>query len=208
MESPDSDTSSLWLEVLLLVSRLNLRFHLPHRGCNLILSVLKSIFTRLGAFTTADKPATTLTTTFKQLGLENGFDVIPMCPTCRRVYPEDAPFDLKCCDQPIFKVRSVLQGNFDGTTATVESQTPEPVLKFPYRPITDQLKEVISRDGMEDMLDGWRSKRRRDGILDDIMDGEVWRTLEGPDGQPFFDNSPNRTRPDELRIGLTLLFDG
>ncbi len=32
------------------------------------------------------------------------------------------------------------------------------------------------------------------GVLTDIMDGEKWKTVEGPDGRPFFDNDPNRER--------------
>ncbi len=51
-------------------------------------------------------------------------------------------------------------------------------------------------------------RRALSGVLTDIMDGEKWKTVEGPDGRPFFDNNPNRESKDELRIAVTLGFDG
>ena len=61
---------------------------------------------------------------------------------------------------------------------------------------------------MEEAIEEWRSRARNPDILQDIMDGEVWRTIPGPDGKPFFDNDPNRTSIEELRIGITIGFDG
>ena len=58
------------------------------------------------------------------------------------------------------------------------------------------------------MLDAWRSRVRRDGELLDIVDGEIWKNVRAPDGTLFFDNSPDHASKDELRIGVTLGFDG
>jgi hypothetical protein len=41
-----------------------------------------------------------------------------------------------------------------------------------------------------------------------IMDGKIWKTIAGCDGKPFFDNRPDQEHSDELRIGVTLGFDG
>ncbi|KAG1764630.1 hypothetical protein EDD22DRAFT_978989 [Suillus occidentalis] len=41
-----------------------------------------------------------------------------------------------------------------------------------------------------------------------IQDGKIWQTLHGSDGKLFFDNSSECSSSDELRIGITLSFDG
>ena len=46
------------------------------------------------------------------------------------------------------------------------------------------------------------------GVLEDIMDGAVWKSLKAPDGSLFTDNNPDRVHPHELRIGLTMGFNG
>ena len=63
---------------------------------------------------------------------------------------------------------------------------------------------------MEDALDEWRERTRDPDVLEDIMDGRVWITLPSPslNGRPFFDNDHDREDADELRIGVTLGFDG
>ena len=62
---------------------------------------------------------------------------------------------------------------------------------------------------MEAALDDWRKATPFDGkTLRRIQDGEVWRTIRARDGSPFFDNNPQRRDADELRIGVTLGFDG
>ena len=62
--------------------------------------------------------------------------------------------------------------------------------------------------GMEELLDAWWYCKWTLGVLEDIMDGAIWKSLKAPDGSLFFDTSPNRAQPHELRIGLTLGFDG
>lgn len=41
-----------------------------------------------------------------------------------------------------------------------------------------------------------------------IQDGNVWKALRGHDGELFFDNGPSRKDADELRLGITIGFDG
>jgi hypothetical protein len=61
---------------------------------------------------------------------------------------------------------------------------------------------------MLDAVEQWRTRVPKPGFKTEIMDGEVWKTLPGHDGKPFFDNSEDRANKDEVRIGLTLGFDG
>ena len=56
---------------------------------------------------------------------------------------------------------------------------------------------------MEQELDKWKSNEHRPGILSNITDGSVWKTLKAHDETLFFD-----PETDKLRIGLILLFDG
>ena len=218
MFSPEDQTneqfeslgSLLWRGILYFAAFLNLRFHLSHRGCNLFLSFCKVLLTYCDVLQREDKPELTLKTTFRTLGLQDRFEVRPMCQKCKRTYPVDSDPDTRCldCDEPLFKTKERLAQNFDGSVQSEEDQTAVPVLKFPYRSLTSQLEELLGRPGMEDALDHWRYVRRRPGRLGDIMDGMVWKTLKGSDGRLFFDNSPSRDSPDELRVGITLGFDG
>lgn len=79
---------------------------------------------------------------------------------------------------------------------------------MPSNPLSQQIAEFLNRKGMEKAVEEWRTRRRIPGFKQDIMDGEVWRTIPGPDGKPFFDNDPERASKDELRIGITIGFDG
>jgi hypothetical protein len=42
----------------------------------------------------------------------------------------------------------------------------------------------------------------------DISDGKIWNEIKGHDGRLFFENGDDRPDPDELRLGLTMNFDG
>lgn len=205
-----SSDDAIWHIVLLLVTFLNLRFHLPHRGCNLILAVLKVVFISAGLISSNKKPASTLKTAFRTLGLEDRFEVFPMCPGCRRIYEDISEPNLRCseCDTPLFKTKEILKNDFDDSMDLEQHTTETPVLKFPYRSISSQLQDLLARPGIEDQIDSWRHRQRDDNRMEDIMDGEIWKTLMGSDGKPFFDNIPNRDAPDELRIAITLGFDG
>ena len=89
-----------------------------------------------------------------------------------------------------------------------EPRQPRPKLVFPCNPVSRQLPALLSQVGMESLLESWRSRERPEGIMRDIMDGEVWKRLPDPQGKPFFDNREERAFKDELRIGVTLSMDG
>ncbi|THH06304.1 hypothetical protein EW145_g4181 [Phellinidium pouzarii] len=202
--------SAFWQIFLLLVAYLNLRFHLPHRACNLILSVLRTVFLHLGLLSKTDQTALTLRTVFNSLGLQDPFIVLPMCLTCRRIFPMDSPLDLCCdnCNLALFKSKACLQEMFTGSEEKDEEQTNIPHLRFPFHSLSMQLPEFLNREGIEDALDSWRAIEHTQGEMRDIMDGRVWKTLKAADSSLFFDNSLDRSNPDELHIGVTLHFDG
>ncbi|KLO05018.1 hypothetical protein SCHPADRAFT_896602 [Schizopora paradoxa] len=205
------DPHPFWQIILLMVACLNLRFHLPHRACSLILQVLKVVFISLGLFKQGHKPATTLNTTFAHLGLrDEPFDIFPMCTDCHRIFPADTSPETNCshCEIPLFQPIRVLESNFDGVLEHDTGVSSDPKLKCPIRALSSQLAEFVNAHGNEDACDAWRSKLPTPGVLADITDGEKWKTIAGPDGKPFFDNDPHRESKDELCLAVTLGFDG
>lgn len=88
--------------------------------------------------------------------------------------------------------------------------TKTPLIKYPYLPLSEQIKSMLKIPGLEAVLDGWRSKTRSIGTYTDIFDGDICRKkLKDPDGHLFFSNGPgNKTGPNgELRIGVNLGVD-
>lgn len=196
-----SDQYLLWRIIYLLVIWLNLTYHLPHRACDLILRVLSLVFSHHQVVPLDSHHVLTLNSAFRRLDLHDRFLILPLCKKCGKIAPPDIPRDSVCprCSEPLF----------DSSTTT--SRNPEDVKPrnvIPYNPLTHQLIDLLNREGMEKTLDEWRSRKHRDGTMYDIMDGEVWKTIPGHDSKPFFDNSPDRECQDELRIGITMGFDG
>lgn len=221
----DASPYWFWRIILLLVPWLNLHYHLPHRANNLILKVLTIIFHSLGAFGVQDKPEQTLKTVYARLELTDHFDIHPLCPNCCRVYPPDSDSTTHCLDCDIFLFRGVTASDEDAarpslpnssTSALTSGPKPwpptsfkcKPKLQCAQHPLSNALLRLVWQDGIEKEVDQWRKDQSPPGIRTCIQDGEVWKSLHGADGKLFFDNSPDRSDQDELRIGITLGFDG
>ncbi|KAG1807702.1 hypothetical protein EV424DRAFT_1350598 [Suillus variegatus] len=57
-----------------------------------------------------------------------------------------------------------------------------PIIKYPYLPLSEQIKSLLKIPGLEAVLDGWRSKPCTISKYTDIFDGDTCRTkLKGPD---------------------------
>ena len=92
---------------------------------------------------------------------------------------------------------------------SARSRTAKPVLQAPIRLTSQAIAQLInSAPEIEKELDKWRDTPSNDGLYTRIQDGNVWRTIEGPDGRPFFDNTFNRPNANELRIGVIMGYDG
>ncbi|KAI0038536.1 hypothetical protein FA95DRAFT_1505463 [Auriscalpium vulgare] len=191
-----------WRIILLLTSWLHVHYHLPHLGCILLLKVLRRIFVALGALQRDDKVPETLTTTFRRLGLVDTFEIHPVCVQCHRIFPPDVSTTARCshCNEPLFN-------NMPAVPAT-QSGRATPKLQCPQNPLSSSLVRFLWQDDNEQLCDEWRRRARTAGKKSCIQDGEVWNTLPGPDGRPFFENTDGRPHSDELRIGITLGFDG
>ena len=199
-----SSDSWFWRIILLFVSWAHVSFHVPVRVLEVLLKLHKSIYIAWGKLDGAEEVPVTVKTTFKSLGLEDNFIVFAMCSSCRRIFQrEDLGENLDCtnCNQVLFHEAGKQKKSKNAT------QNLRPCLQFPFRPLSSQLPELLNREGIEDALDSWRA-RESDEVLRDIMDGDVWKELKGHNKKPFFDNDEKREDKDELRIGITLGFDG
>jgi hypothetical protein len=72
--------------------------------------------------------------------------------------------------------------------------------------ISDQLPEFLNRHGIEAACEEWQTAPPPPpGSLSTGQDGQMWNTILGSDGEPFFQKNPDH---DELRIGIQVGFDG
>ncbi|KAI0309474.1 hypothetical protein OF83DRAFT_1158491, partial [Amylostereum chailletii] len=195
-----SNSHDKWfIRILLIVTAfLHTEYHLPFRGCAVLLFTLRTIFVALGLILNDDPTPITLTTTFKLLDLGDRFDTLIACSRCHRLHVSAIASGSTCagCSEPLFNARSSTW--FQHLTGQ-SPPPPTPKLAVPYQSLSSMLAEVLSRPGMEEEVGIWKTRGRRDGVYNDIMDGAIWKDMLGPDGQKFFraDNTQ------EIRIVTT-----
>ncbi|KDQ05579.1 hypothetical protein BOTBODRAFT_182420 [Botryobasidium botryosum FD-172 SS1] len=189
-------SSSYWFVrlAMLITAFLHTQYQLPFRACALLLFVLRCIFLGAGLISDSEDMPIKLDTALNRLGLEPRFTIYPLCRRCHRfVQNPKATLKEQClsCEEVIF------------SPPPPGSKKPKPKLAAPFSPLSHLLVDFLQREGMEQELDRWRTKGSTPGKLDSVMCGDVWKTIKGADGQPFF--GPDYG--DELRIGVTLSLD-
>ncbi|KII85388.1 hypothetical protein PLICRDRAFT_31629 [Plicaturopsis crispa FD-325 SS-3] len=160
------------------------------------------------AFRSAGSPinppmVTTLPTVIAQLDAESSFKVYPVCPTCLKVYPVTTPYDHTCdrCAHPLYHPPPPRTEKHRRNTA---AETRRPYLQYPSKSIEEQLATILALPGMEREMESWRNKQRVPGKYVDMFDGDICKTIPGPDGSPFFFPDTEAIVPGELRIGVSL----
>lgn len=150
----------------------------------------------------ADGFPDTIQAVISQLSLEPKTSTFVCCKECFSCYdPQDSPdtctfkdaSDSPLCGTPLFTER-----RRKGQTLR------EPVREIHFQDFEDWLARLLSRPGMEEILD-------RDvyqtgagiGELFDIWDGEVLRNFQGPDGSNFF----TCKGPGNLRLVFAICMD-
>ncbi|KAJ7137084.1 hypothetical protein C8R44DRAFT_869164 [Mycena epipterygia] len=196
-----------WQIILITTAWLHLHFHTPHRTCTLLLKVLRNIFVCLALIRTQDNVPVTLTTTFKHLGLNEDFEIRAICPQCRRAYPETSPADLLCshCSIPLFHTPPLPTSEtipLLGSHCPKPKSKPRPILWSPYLPLSTQIVKFLNREANEADCESYLKRTPITGKMQDIQDGDICRSLKGPDGRKFFETGSDRPDPDELRIGV------
>lgn len=202
-----------WQRILMTTAWLHLHFHTPHRACDLLLKILRSIFICLALVKAEDKVPVTIKTTVKRLGLNEDFEIRAICPQCRRAYPEASPADLMCthCHIPLFNTPPAPTSTVISLLSSSRPKPPpkpRPVLQSPYLSLSTQIIEFLNRDGNEAACESYLTRTPIPGKMQDIQDGDICQSLKGPDGRKFFETGPDRPDLEELRIGLCFGEDG
>ena len=180
------------------VTWLRLQFHLPRIACHALLAILGCILFFLNP--NFETPLVTLTSANRVLSLDIPIHTLPVCPGCREVYPtsDDTPDQCTTCGSPLWKSKLTSRGK------TRKERIP--LLRYPYLSISEQLPSILMMDGVEDLMDQWRTKTRNHGVYSDIFDGKICKNLRAHDKTLFFSNQiTERKGPNgELRLGVTL----
>jgi hypothetical protein len=74
----------------------------------------------------------------------------------------------------------------------------------PIQTLSVALAQFFARPGMVSAVNAWKTRRTVAGELRSMQDGNIWKTLRGHDGDPFF-FSPSSE--EEIRLGLTFSLD-
>lgn len=69
------------------------------------------------------------------------------------------------------------EASFDGSTDQVSTVSTTPILKVPFRAISSQFNDFLSRYGIESACDAWRTKAPTPGVLADISHDEKWKII-------------------------------
>ncbi|KAG1888361.1 hypothetical protein F4604DRAFT_1916278 [Suillus subluteus] len=86
----------------------------------------------------------------------------------------------------------------------IQSQCPPPACAVPIKLPSSLLADFLARGENEQACTSWKSRLTVPGELKDISDGEVWKTIQGPDQKPFFSDPDD---DEELHIGVTMSLD-
>ncbi|KAF8517878.1 hypothetical protein JB92DRAFT_3113381 [Gautieria morchelliformis] len=145
----------------------------------------------------------TLKTTLKHLDLADRFTIFVVCPQCNSLH-DLLPEPDRSADALCTLCASGLYTGFPSLFSTKSKPKFKPKLSAPSHLVSSLLVDFLAWAGIEEAVEQWRYDPRQDGIYKDIMDGQIWKNLEGPDGNTFF---AHNLESDELRIGLTLSLD-
>ena len=184
--------------IYLLVLWMHTQFHLPFRACNTFLIVVRLAFEAAGVI--IDPPMfTTLPTLLSHLEAKPTFQICPVCPKCLEPHPSTTSVNTLCikCEHPLFKL--ALE-----STDKIHTKNRQPFVQYPSKSLGEQIVELLAIPGMEDEMDKWREWARTEGEYHNIFDGDICKTIPGPDGLPFFRHDLKEMPDGELRLGVTV----
>ena len=120
------------LIIYMVVSWLDLPFHLFQVACQALLVILGCIMLALQPSLSSMLPFITLQLSHCVLGVDKPIITLPVCPSCLNVFPPAGSLHMQetCCDVPLFLSNQTKQGN---------SQARIPVIKYPYLPLLMQI---------------------------------------------------------------------
>ncbi|KAF8316480.1 uncharacterized protein EI90DRAFT_3021571 [Cantharellus anzutake] len=198
---------AVWI-LYLMAAWLHSYHHVSFRVIGAVLSIVHLIL--LAAQFALDDSfihAMTLSTVHSHMSLEPAFQILLVCLDCHKVYPALSSVP-ELCQKCQENNKTVLL--FSESSGKTTGKAHQPRLRFAFKSLSEQLHDLLSRPGMESLLDKWRrlpGRRPEAGLYQDIFDSAVPRSILDPDGQPFFRNGlGNETGPNhELHIGLMMV---
>lgn len=157
----------------------------------------------------------TLKTVFARLGATDRFTVHPVCYRCHKIFSPGVRTNTICadCDLELFRpaTRQLFEGLDDKQLAELEEGSNinvglgrKPYMVAPIQLLSVALRDFFARPGMVAAVNGWKTRPTVAGELRSMQDGDVWKTLRGPDGSSFFFRP---SAQDELRLGVTFSLD-
>ncbi len=198
----EPEVSEHLLVMYAIIGWLYFQFHLPRVACNAVLVFLARLLRFFDP--TATSPFVTLQSATRALGVNPPVELLAVCPKCWDVYPSSgsrhAQERCNTCQTDLFLPEHTRRGNLRAVKT--------PVIKYPYIPLSKQIRLILKIPGIEASLDGWRNKLRFPGEYGDIFDGKMCRLkLKALDGSLFFSNYKRHGPNDELQISVNLGVD-
>lgn len=151
---------------------------------------------------------TELSTALKRLDIHPDLIYYASCPKCFAIYPPTSDQSGKLsypticthhetpaspqCNEPLLRTQRD-QGGSGGA----------PRACYAFQPFESWLGRLLSRDGLEDVMEqSWKQVPRRGRFWDDIWQTPFLKSLQGPDNKPL-----SQVAPGEARLMFSLFVD-
>ncbi|KAG2142992.1 hypothetical protein DEU56DRAFT_910932 [Suillus clintonianus] len=122
------------------VSWLHLQFHLPKVACNTPLAIFTCILLTLSP--NIEPPFVTLQSSNRVLGVDKPIYTLPVCPSRWDMFPPayspQSHDECTLCNKDLFLP--------DKTARSNQRSLKSPLVKYPYLPLSDQLKSLVARE--------------------------------------------------------------
>jgi hypothetical protein len=213
------DAKNVLFGVSLFLNFFHLWYHVSERAmANLLkfLGIILSYFAKLCNKSFLTKVSTSLPKSLysirKCLESNNHCTEYVVCPKCSTLYLLDDCIIIengiqvsKPCDHiefpnhPHASRRSKCNASLLKSVQVGKQSKLVPRKVYPYHSVIQSLKEMVKRPGFLSMCEHWREREAtQSGVLGNIYDGEIWKSLQKVCGRPFL------TVPNNLCFGLNI----
>ena len=113
------------------------------------------------------------------------------CPKCCSLYELSECFEQvggqqvpKHCSaykfprHPVPSHRSCCNSKLLKNIQTSRKKAFRPIKTYCYKPLSSSLEEILSRPGMVESCEHWRTRRVVPGLFTDVYDGDIWKKFE------------------------------
>ncbi|KAG2052952.1 hypothetical protein BDR06DRAFT_972639 [Suillus hirtellus] len=129
------------------VSWLHLQFHLPKVACNALLAIFTCILLTLSP--NIKPPFVTLQSSNHVLDIDKPIYTLSICPLCHNMFPPacspHSHNQCTLCNEDLFLP--------DKTAHSNQHSLKSPLIKYPYLPLSNQIKSLLKVLGLESLLD-------------------------------------------------------